>query len=81
MEQILNHIDIYGVLATILSVILATVVPILSFKYRKLIHILQECKELLSTIIIAWQDKKITEEEMKEIIGKAKHLVEAIKES
>lgn len=81
MEQILNHIDIYGVLATILSVILATVVPILSFKYRKLIHILRECKELLSTIISAWQDKKITEEEMKEIVEEAKHLVDVIREN
>lgn len=81
MEQILNHLDIYSVLATILSTILTIVVPILAFKYRKLIHILQECKKLLSTIIIAWQDKKITEEEMKEIVEEAKRLVEVLQES
>ena len=80
MESILNQVDIYGVLAAILSVILTTVIPILSFRYRKLLAILKESRKFLLAIIVAWEDHKISEEEMKEIIKKVRKIIEAIKD-
>lgn len=79
MESFLNQVDIYGILAAILSVILATVVPFLSFKYRKLLLVLKECKILLTTIIESWEDHKISEEEMKEIIQKILDIINTIR--
>lgn len=79
MEQFIKDIDFYGVLATILSMILATVVPVLSFRYRKLLRILNECKELLKAISESWKDRSITEEEMKHIMNSVSKVVESIK--
>lgn len=79
MEQFIKDVDLYGVLATILSMILATVVPVLSFRYRKLLRILNECKELLKAISESWKDRSITEEEMKHIMNSVSKVVESIK--
>lgn len=79
MEQFLSDVDLYGVLATILSAILATVVPALSFRYRKLLRILNECKELLKTIAESWEDKNISEEEMKYIVDSVTKIIANIK--
>lgn len=75
----LSHIDIYGIAAAILSMILATVVPILSFKYRKLFLVLSECKTLVDTMIESWSDEKITKEELKEILKEISAIIYTIK--
>lgn len=63
--QILQHIDIYSIIAGVLSAILATIIPIFSFKYRKLIIILKEVKKMISWVMEACEDGKITDEEVK----------------
>jgi hypothetical protein len=68
MEQFLAHIDVYGLLSVILSTILVTVVPYLSFRYRKLYLILKACKDAIATLEDACEDKKITEDEAKQIV-------------
>lgn len=80
MDQLLDQFDIYGVLATVLSVILATVVPYISFKYRKLLAVLRECKATLKTILEAWKDCEISPEEAKTIMKSIIKIIDTIKE-
>lgn len=68
MEEFIKQIDIYGVLASILAFILATVVPFLSYKYRKVLCILRECRKTLIDVKIAWKDHSISNDEVKLIL-------------
>lgn len=83
MEHIVSlfqNFDTYGILATFLSAILTTVVPVLSYKYRKVLKILIELKRLISVILESWDDHEITKDEMKVILDNFNSVLKTIKE-
>lgn len=80
MEQFLQNIDIYNVGATILSVILASVIPFMSYKYHKLKKILQACKQLVNLMVEAGEDSKISPKELHAIVDQLKVVVNTIKD-
>ena len=79
MEDFLQQIDAYSIFATILSFILATVIPFLSYKYRKILCILRECKKTLLDVKKAWEDRDISNEEVKIIFEDLSAILREIK--
>lgn len=79
MAELLQQVDVYSILATILSFILATVIPFLSFKYRKILCILKECKRTLNDVKHAWKDREISNEEVKLILEDLGAILKEIK--
>lgn len=88
MEQIVlnfltEHLDTYSLVATILTAILAIIVPILKAKcsvaLKKLETIHAEVEKLLTACKEAYADKKISADELKTLVDQAILILEKIK--
>lgn len=74
MELINQYLDIYAILATVITAVLAVVVPLLSVKCAKLATIVNKIKAVIAEMGTSYEDKKITKEELEAIIGKIKEV-------
>ena len=79
MDQILQNLDIYNIASTILSIILAALIPAISCKYKKIKVVLLECKKLVKITLDACEDEKITPEELKQILKQLDAIMDVIK--
>lgn len=88
MDQILlkfmtEHLDTYSLFATILTAVLAVIIPILKNKCEKAIQKLDAIHEAIEVLLTecrtAYADKKITAEELKALIEQAIKVLEEIK--
>ena len=65
-----------GSLVAVVSAVLTVVSVVLGVKYRKWLEKARLFAKLLENIVEAAEDDKVSEEELKQIIAKAKQLAE-----
>ena len=77
--ELLQYTDLYNIFAAIFSLICAIVVPILSYRCRKLLRIMESCRDLLIYLKQAWSDKVISDVEAKIIIERILVLIDTVR--
>ena len=67
----------YGVLASVATALLTLLIAVLGVKYRRLKEKAERFRELVAYFIEAWEDDKLTSEEVEGLVRRGKALVEA----
>jgi len=66
----------YGLVATVASLILVTAAALLGAKYQKLKGKAEKLRNLVDSLVKAWEDNTVTEAEVEALVGQAKALLE-----
>jgi len=70
----------YGLIATVVSAVLALASVVLGVKYRQGLEKARLFAELLNEIIVAAEDDKVSEEELRQIVAKVKQVASDVEE-
>ena len=79
MESLIQNSNFYEVFSTILTIAVSIAIPIISSKYSKLLKILHECRALADLTLKACEDRKISADELKQILHQITIIIDKIR--